>query len=69
MGTDDTRCAARARHRKTRYGEPHTFPCQKSAGHDGPHEYKEDGRTVIWFGDAAPPDNTRLRFGKWVEQR
>lgn len=65
----DGTCPAKARHRIVKYGEPHTFPCQLPAGHDGPHEHKRDTRTVIWFGDAKPEDNTKLRFGKWLEDR
>lgn len=67
--SEGAKCTAKARHRITQYGEPHTFPCQKDAGHDGAHEHKRDTRTVIWWGDAPPPDNTRLRFGKWLEDR
>ena len=65
------KCPARARHKKARYGEPHTFPCQREAGHDGAHEWKDptEGRTVLWFGDAAPPDHTRMRFGRWLESK
>lgn len=64
-------CTARTRIRLTTYGESHTLPCQKEAGHDGAHEHKRDldQRTIYWFGDQAPPDNTRFRFGRWLEAK
>lgn len=63
------KCPAVARHKVTKFSDPHSFPCQKPQGHEGAHEYRRDTRTVIWFGDAKPHDNTKLRFGKWLEDR
>ena len=67
--TEAGKCEARARHKVVKYGEPHTFPCQLDAGHEGAHLYKRDERTVMWFGDSQLPDNTRLRFGRWLEAK
>ena len=69
MVDEKPRCTARARHKIVKHGEPHTFPCQREAGHDGAHEHKKDTRTGMWWGDAPLPDNTKLRFGKWLEDK
>lgn len=62
-------CAARTRFRPIKHAETHTVRCQKDAGHDGMHEFKKDARTVYWSGDGEPLDNTRFRFGRWLEQK
>lgn len=63
-------CHAQTRLRFTHYGSPHTVTCKREMGHDGMHEWSDDAaRTVYWQGDSKPPDNTRFRFGKWLEDR
>lgn len=63
-------CPAQTRFRPAKYDSNHTVTCQKPAGHDGGHEWKRDARTVIWHGEAKKvEDNTRLRFGRWLEDK
>lgn len=60
------RCHAETRIKRTHYGEPHTYRCQKDSGHDGAHEWADGAthREVIWYGEARRQDeNNRHRFG------
>lgn len=68
--TEFEQCAARWRHKRVKYGEAHSGRCQREEGHDGAHEWKEEGgsRTVLWFGDSVPPDVTKYRFGRWLQE-
>ena len=58
------RCIAEARHKPTRFASKHTYRCQKETGHEGAHEFKEEGHTVTWYGEARKQeDDTRFRYG------
>lgn len=64
------RCPAQTRFRPSRYAENHTVSCQLDVGHEGLHQWERDSRTVMWGGEARPvEDNTRLRFGAWLEAK
>lgn len=61
---EQARCIAEARAKQSRSGSAHTYRCQRMEGHEGAHEYKNEGRTVTWYGEARKQeDNTRFRFG------
>lgn len=63
-------CPAQTRFKPTRYSENHTVTCQLPEGHEGLHSWKRDAREVMWGGEAKPvEDNTRLRFGRWLEAK
>lgn len=58
------RCPGETRFKPTHYSSNHTVRCQKDAGHDGLHSWKQETREVMWGGEAKKmEDNTRYRFG------
>ena len=68
--TSASRCTAQTRFRPARYASNHTVRCELEAGHDDMHLWRKDGRSVFWDGPAKPvEDNTRLRFGTWLEDK
>jgi hypothetical protein len=63
-------CAAQTKFRPSKHDCNHTVRCQLEAGHEGMHQWNRDARTVYWAGPAVPAeDNTRFRFGRWLEER
>lgn len=64
-------CPAESRGRRTRYGETHTVRCVLPEGHDGLHHWHDGAALKVFWGGPAQkaPDNTRMRFGTWLEAK
>lgn len=71
-GAADLACSSETRVKRNLHN--HTHRCQRIAGHEGGHEWKDgSGRTIIWYGEAKPlPTDMRYRFGldpHWLMKR